>query len=141
MKKVLIAEDDDMVLELTVNMMVQVKIGGKPLDVSTAVSVQEVRDRLKSTPEGFDLIVVDDTLAGGGALAVIGHARASGGHAPVIVMGGGDLKGMHDKYAGLSDVHVVQKPVRLSNFIALVSGLLGGGRGAMPSPACHTPRL
>ncbi len=131
MKQVLLADDEEMTLDVTEQMLSKIKIGEEPLHVTLSDSVDKFFVKMETAQLPIDLIVIDDTLKGGrggGALEVIQSLRGKNVQTPVIVIGGRDLAGMQERYEGIPDVHVAQKPVRLGDLMQMVQGLLGGAR-------------
>jgi CheY-like chemotaxis protein len=113
--RILIVDDDDVVLEVFADMMAA--LGA---DVSTATSVAEARPLLETFAPS--LVITDVYMPGENGLVMRAEVRHWNPETPVVALtGAGDAEVSPD--AGF--VHVLQKPVLLDTLAALLKAIRG----------------
>ena len=117
--KILLIEDDRVITLTTVRML-----GIKNYEVVTAADAPAAISVART--ERPDLILLDLGLPGGGGLMVLGQLRelTETGATPVVVVTGGATPDQLTALASGGVTHILTKPVRMDELIAVVEAAL-----------------
>ncbi len=106
-------------------------------EVVEAATVEEARGRLAAG--GLDLLVLDVQIPGGGAEAVIRHARASADYAevPIVAVTSLAMPGDRERLLGSGFQGYLSKPIDTRTFGAIIESFLKAAPPAEEPRARH----